>query len=293
MLGPDRIDVQHSERPPLAAHERYTDRRTHLLHHDRLPGEPGVLAGVVGEDRHLVVERSPRDRPWNLARGVRAFTVAGELRLQVAPLVDEDDRDAVDLEDLIRVARDLGEQRVGVDRPTESLRDLEQCDQLAPALLAPLRSGVSPSSARAERSWPVMQSPLFDLGASPSRRLTLPNAITSPGTIGAASILLRDERPVARSEVVHVRLFSSLRIARVPRETVGRRPGGRRWARPTITETALRSRSACRRCSRGDRASLGYTRTLVRRAARTWPIAVSNARTLFSCSRNSCSGIES
>jgi hypothetical protein len=71
----------------------------------------------------------------------------------------------------------------------------------------------------------------------------LPNAITSPGTIGAVSILLPlTNVPLLDPRSCTVRPFSSLRICAWRRETVGSTTGRSAvGARPTITETALRS----------------------------------------------------
>src|SRR6185437_6653999 len=50
MGGGDVVDVEHAECSVFAADERHADRRTDLLHEDRLAAEARVFTGIVGQD---------------------------------------------------------------------------------------------------------------------------------------------------------------------------------------------------------------------------------------------------
>src|SRR6185312_3695602 len=129
------VDVENAEGAVFAADERAADRRANLLHEDRLAAEPRVFAGIVGENRNFVLERFAGDRLRHGTGRVAAALVARDLRHEVAIVVDQQNRDAIHLENLVRVSGDLVEQRIDVRRFAESLRDLEQRRELLPALL--------------------------------------------------------------------------------------------------------------------------------------------------------------
>ena len=102
----DVVDVENAERLVLAADERDADRRANLLHEDRLAAEARVLAGVVGENRDLVLERRAGDRLRHRARACRRRVCRAQIFGTSSPCSSsEKNGDAIDLENLVRVAR--------------------------------------------------------------------------------------------------------------------------------------------------------------------------------------------
>src|SRR6185436_21126754 len=91
------VEVQDAEGIVFAADERTTDGGSDLLHENRLPAEPGVLAGVVGKDCHSIVDCRSRDRLRYRAMGFNAAFVPRDLRNQLVA-VEQENRDAIDLE---------------------------------------------------------------------------------------------------------------------------------------------------------------------------------------------------
>ena len=215
----------------------HADRRANLLHEDRLSAEARVFAGVVGEDRDLVLERRARDRLRNARAAVAAALVARDLGNELAVVVEQQDRDAIDLENLIRVADDLLEQRVDVASPCRapsrpraasraSAGSCRRADaslrRSAPSATARARCRRSarrdraPAAAGRSSRRPAAPLPARRRSAAARRSAeagtpTLPNVTMSPARDRRAcsTRVAVDERAVARAEVADDRRRSS------------------------------------------------------------------------------------
>ena len=156
------VDVEHAEHAVFAADQRTADRRRICCM--RIDWPPKRVSSPALSERiaTLSCDDLARDRLRHGARLLAAALVARDLRYQLLSILAEQDRDAIDLENLIRVADDLVEQRIDVDGLAESLRDLEQRRELLLALVfaesdaaalgaVEMRGSLVPSAASALR----------------------------------------------------------------------------------------------------------------------------------------------
>ena len=89
----DIVDVQNAEHPILGADEWAADGRSDLLHENRLAAEARILTGVVGKDRHLVLDHLARDRLRHRPRLGAATLVAGNLGRELSAFLAQLNRD--------------------------------------------------------------------------------------------------------------------------------------------------------------------------------------------------------
>ncbi len=115
--------------------ERRADGRAHLLMHDRLAAEAHVLRRIVRQNRDLLLDRLARDRERHRPAEVRPAAIARDAGDEILVLVEQQNRESIDLENLEHHLGDLLEQRRDVGGARERLRDLEQQRELLPNAL--------------------------------------------------------------------------------------------------------------------------------------------------------------